>query len=126
MGRYQRRKAPFLNVFSCVCICACVLYVCAHASLYVDILLRLQVACAVQNMHLVATAAGIAAYWSSGGVDKVLASEPVRSLLRLSDDERCLGLFHVGMSDRSDKYRGSRKPWQEKVTWLSGQSEQKQ
>eukprot|EP00466_Bigelowiella_natans_P006130 jgi/Bigna1/145176/aug1.96_g19884 len=83
------------------------------------------VACAVQNMHLVAHASGVAGYWSSGGVDKSLAVERVKNYLGLTD-ERCLGLFHVGLSDRMDKYRSARSPFAGKVIqWLGDEEEKK-
>lgn len=77
------------------------------------------VACAVQNMHLVAAAAGVASYWSSGGWDKALSTPRFKRVLGLNGDgDRCLGLFHVGMSDKMAQYRASRGPWREKVSFF--------
>jgi len=78
-------------------------------------------ACAVQNMHLMATSLGVASYWSSGGpIDDAL----VLDLLGLKEEgDRCLGLFYVGMAtnEKTAGYRkGARRgPTADKVTWLS-------
>ncbi|HIF00544.1 MAG TPA: nitroreductase [Planctomycetes bacterium] len=73
------------------------------------------VACAVQNLHLTATAMGVAGYWSSG---KSICSDQLRQHLGLSSDDRILGLFYVGYS-RTDWPTGSRSPVEEKVVWSS-------
>uniref|UniRef100_A0A7S2TMF8 Nitroreductase domain-containing protein n=1 Tax=Lotharella oceanica TaxID=641309 RepID=A0A7S2TMF8_9EUKA len=78
------------------------------------------VAMAVQNMHLVATAGWVAGYWSSGGWNKALASERVKSFLGIDAADRCLGLFHVGMSDKIARYRRKPGSWEDKVTWVCG------
>lgn len=51
------------------------------------------VACAVQNLHLTATAYGLAGYWSSG---KTICCDEFRGFLGLSIDDRVLGLFYLG------------------------------
>jgi nitroreductase len=72
-------------------------------------------ACAVQNLHLTATALGLAGYWSSGGMTY---HEGMRSILGLQGTERCLGFFYLG------RFAG---PWPEgkrrtdglqKVRWI--------
>lgn len=82
------------------------------------------VACAVQNAHILACQLGVAAYWSSGGTEGPLATQPVREMLGLEDGDRCLGLMYVGMADektwrksqgRAESARGS---IDEKVSWL--------
>ena len=50
-------------------------------------------AMAVQNMHLVARAEGLAAFWSSG---KKAFHPEMASFLELGQHERCLGIFYVG------------------------------
>lgn len=50
-------------------------------------------AMAVQNMHLVARAEGLAAFWSSG---KKAFHPETATFLELKDNERCLGFFYVG------------------------------
>lgn len=75
--------------------------------------------CAVQNMHLMATALGVAAYWSSGGP---LDHPTVIGHLGLdgADGDRCLGLFHVGSADPAKVagYRARRGDIAEKVHFL--------
>lgn len=51
------------------------------------------VACAVQNMHLTATAYGLGGYWSSGNV---AYSDEMKAYLNLSPSDKCLGLFYLG------------------------------
>ena len=73
------------------------------------------VACAVQNLHLTATAMGVAGYWSSG---KAICSGQLCRHLGLSSNDRILGLFYVGYPD-TDWPTGSRSPVEEKVVWSS-------
>ena len=54
------------------------------------------VACAVQNMFLTATAMGIAAYWTSGGLTY---EEEMKTFLGLEKADKCLGLFYLGNYD---------------------------
>ena len=71
------------------------------------------VACAVQNMHLTATAFGVGGYWSSG---KAICSDQLRDDLGLGVKDRVLGLFYVGYPT-GDWPTGSRKPIDDKVVW---------
>jgi nitroreductase len=73
------------------------------------------VACAVQNLHLTATALGVAGYWSSG---KAICSVQLCRHLGLNSDDRILGLFYVGYSG-ADWPIGTRSPVEEKVVWAS-------
>lgn len=77
------------------------------------------VCCAVQNMHLMATALGVAAYWSSGGP---LDDPAVLAHLGLNAaaGDKCLGLFHVGLAPpgTAEKYRAVRGAVEEKVKYL--------
>jgi len=76
-------------------------------------------ASAVQNMHLMATALGVACYWSTGGP---LDSPELLKFCGLTEEgDRCLGLFHVGMAppERMQAYRATRGPIAKKVTWRS-------
>lgn len=72
------------------------------------------VACAVQNMHLVATAHGVGAYWSSG---PPIMSQDMKDFLKLGAKDQCLGLFYVGHPTGSHP-DGARKPIAEKVQWI--------
>ncbi|KAJ0394453.1 hypothetical protein P43SY_010311 [Pythium insidiosum] len=72
------------------------------------------VACAVQNMHLVATDYGVGAYWSSGGP---LFSDEMKEFLGLGEKDKCLGLFYVGVP-KGEHPKGARKPMAAKVSWV--------
>ena len=72
------------------------------------------VAAAVQNLHLTATALGLAGYWSSGGMTYHPA---MREFLGLSAEDQVLGFFLLG-KPKGAWPSGSRKaPWTEKVRW---------
>jgi nitroreductase len=51
------------------------------------------VACAVQNMHIIACAYGVGAYWSSGAQ---VYSEEMKTYLGLQGKDKVLGMFYVG------------------------------
>ena len=56
-------------------------------------------ACAVQNMHLQASAhPGLACYWSSWH-DAARDSDVMRSFLGMGGEDRCLGFFMVAACD---------------------------
>ncbi|GLE05437.1 hypothetical protein PINS_up014450 [Pythium insidiosum] len=74
----------------------------------------LAVACAVQNMHLVATDYNVGAYWSSGGP---IFSDEMKEFLGLGEKDKCLGLFYVGVPT-GEHPKGARKPIADKVTWV--------
>lgn len=71
------------------------------------------VACAVQNMHLTATAYGIGAFWST---PKVMDHQHVRDFLELTDEQECVGFFYLGYPD-IDWPNGQRKPIEYLTTW---------
>lgn len=71
------------------------------------------VACAVQNLHLVATAYGMVGMWHSKGAS---VSPHVASWLGLEAPSRLLGFFWCGYP-KVEWPEGERGPWQEKVTW---------
>ena len=73
------------------------------------------VACAVQNLHLTATAFGVGGYWSSG---PAICSDQLRDHLGLAEKDRVLGLFYVGYP-KGDWPEGYRTPIKEKVVWQS-------
>lgn len=75
------------------------------------------IACAVQNMHLVATAYNVGAYWSSGNL---IYTNEYKQFLGLTDEnDKVLGMFHVGYSvkawPKSDENRFM--DVNDKVTW---------
>jgi len=74
------------------------------------------VACAVQNMHLTASAIGLGAFWSSPGI---CYTDEMRSWLGLDDPrDRCLGFFYLGWPAGDDWPDGHRTSITEKVTWI--------
>ena len=68
-------------------------------------------ACAVQNLWLAASAAGIGGYWSSPGSIKHIGD-----FLGLAANEECLGFFYMGYHDESPRMP-SRKLLEEKIRW---------
>ena len=77
------------------------------------------VACAVQNLHLTATAHGVGGYWSSG---KAICNDQLRDALKLDPADKVLGLFYVGMP-QGDWPVGQRTSIDEKVTQLTARFE---
>ena len=83
----------------------------------------LAIACAMQNLHLLATAYGLVGYWSSG---KYLDSADMKDWLQNESDfetgtiSRCLGLFHLGYPSPDKPYpSGHRKEMDESmVKWM--------
>ena len=74
------------------------------------------VACAVQNMHLTAAAAGLGAFWSS---PPILDTDGMREFLNLRDSDRCLGLFYIGwLKDGENWPKSSRGPISNKIKWF--------
>lgn len=71
------------------------------------------VACAVQNLLLSATAAGLASFWSS---PPVLDAAPFKTWLGLAGEDRCVGLIYLGWPRvGSPPPRSSRRPLSEKL-----------
>ncbi|MBK6936409.1 MAG: nitroreductase [Chitinophagaceae bacterium] len=73
------------------------------------------VACAVQNIYLSLTAYGLGGYWGSGGITYY---NEAKSFFGLGDQDRLLGFFyigHIGVPSTGS----TRKPLEEKVTWVS-------
>ena len=72
--------------------------------------------CAVQNLHLAASAAGLAGMWSTPPVAFHEASKP---LFGLAEHERCLGFFFLGWpKPGAPTPRSQRRPLEEKVRWI--------
>lgn len=71
------------------------------------------VACAVQNLMLSATAAGLASFWSS---PPVLDALPFKAWLGLGNEDRCVGLIYLGWPrDGLTPARSSRQPLANKL-----------
>ncbi len=79
------------------------------------------VACAVQNLHLTATAYGLGGYWSSGGPTY---TDEMKEALGLGIDDQCLGFFYLGypkegvLEKATKAILGKRTDWQSKVEWM--------
>ncbi len=74
------------------------------------------VACAVQNLHLSASAAGLGGFWST---PPILSSAEMRAFLGLGDKDACLGLFYLGWPKEGEMLPESRRsPMKDKVTWF--------
>ncbi|QDV70069.1 Putative NAD(P)H nitroreductase YdjA [Rosistilla carotiformis] len=71
------------------------------------------VACAVQNIHLSATALGLGGFWSS---NPAACSDAMRNFVGLGEEDRVLGLFYVGYP-ATDWPAGTRQPIADKVRW---------
>lgn len=72
------------------------------------------VACAVQNMHLTATAHGIGGFWSSNAA---ATSDQMRDYVGLSGEDRALGLLYLGYPSQGWPM-GKRQPISNKVRWI--------
>ncbi|MAS95437.1 MAG: nitroreductase [Verrucomicrobiales bacterium] len=74
------------------------------------------VACAVQNMHLTASALGMAAFWSSPPISY---TSEMAEWLGLSDPrDKCLGFFYLGWPESEEWPEGSRGQIADKVTFV--------
>jgi len=71
------------------------------------------VACAVQNMFLTATAYGLAAYWTTGGITY---EEEAKEYFGLGQKDKLLGFFYIGYSKQFAE--GRRTAIFEKVKWV--------
>ena len=69
--------------------------------------------CAVQNMHLTATAYGVGAYLSTGGITYF---EEAKEVFGLGKDDKLLGFFHIGMPTAIPP-ASTRKPIVDKIIW---------
>jgi len=78
---------------------------------------QLAVACAVQNLHLAAHAAGLAGMWSS---PPLLSSEPARPVLGLQTHEHALGFFFLGWPrPGAPTPVSTRRPASDKTRWIT-------
>ncbi|MFK5921019.1 MAG: nitroreductase [Verrucomicrobiota bacterium] len=85
------------------------------------------VACAVQNMHLTASAIGLGAFWSTPPI--VYTPEMVKFIELDPERDQCLGIFYLGWPEGSDAEEkgkpgeeshwpeGKRGPVAEKINW---------
>jgi nitroreductase len=75
------------------------------------------VACAVQNMHLTATAFGLGAYWGTGGMTY---HPKMREYLGFTEKDRVMGLFYVGYPNIEWPRKSIRKQVREITEWREG------
>ena len=74
------------------------------------------VACAVQNMQLVATARGLGTFWST---PPVLYTPEMNVWMGIGVKDRCLGLFYLGYAaNPAELPQGRRRPIEEKIAWV--------
>ncbi len=71
------------------------------------------VACAVQNMLLMATAYGLGSFWST---PKFLDTEAARNYFELRPQDKCMGLIYLGYPN-TEWPKGQRKPIEYLSTW---------
>lgn len=70
---------------------------------------------AVQNMHLTASALGVGAYLSTGGVTFY---KEANEAFGLSAEDKIVGFFHVGIPKRTNLV-SRRNPVEEKTVWIT-------
>jgi len=73
------------------------------------------VACAVQNLHISASAQDLGVFWSS---PTVVYGEGIANFLELQKGDRCLGLLYIGWPAEAKKWPESRRgSVEEKLKW---------
>ena len=76
------------------------------------------VSCAVQNMHLTASALGMAGFWSS---PPLAYTDEMREWLGLEDKrDKCLGFFYLGWPESEEWPEGTRGDIADKVVSVTG------
>jgi len=71
------------------------------------------VACAVQNIYLSITAAGLGGYWSSPTV----MIDHIAHFINLDAGEICLGFFYVGVPKEGMSLSVDKRPLKDKIKW---------
>lgn len=74
---------------------------------------KLALACAVQNMQLMATAYGLGSFWST---PKATFSKEMVAFLGLRPEDSCLGLLYLGYT-KEEWPKGQRKPIEYLTEW---------
>ncbi|MBE2284144.1 MAG: nitroreductase [Prosthecobacter sp.] len=73
------------------------------------------VACALQNLQLSATAAGLGCYWSS---PPILGTHEFAEWLQIGAEDRCVGLIYLGWPKSGLNWpRSVRQPVESKTVW---------
>ena len=74
------------------------------------------VACAVQNMHLTASARGLGAFWST---PPIIYKPEMNEWMGIGAEDRCLGIFYLGHPADPERWpKGTRSPIDEKIEWI--------
>ncbi len=73
------------------------------------------VACAIQNMHLTATAYGLGGFWST---PKLIYTPEMNEFLGIGDKDKCLGLFYIGYPE-IEWPKAHRKPLEYSTEWIT-------
>lgn len=71
------------------------------------------VACAIQNMHLTATAYGIGAFWAT---PKIIYNPKINTFFDLAEKDKLLGLFFIGYP-KIEWPEGKRKSFDQFTQW---------
>jgi nitroreductase len=71
--------------------------------------------CAVENMYLTATAYGVGAYLSTGGITYF---EEAKEFFGLNSEDKLIGFFHIGIP-KGPLPDGKRTPIDAKVKWVN-------
>lgn len=73
------------------------------------------VACALQNLQLSATAAGLGCYWSS---PPILGTREFAAWLHIGEEDRCVGLIYLGWPRADLKWpQSKREPVESRAIW---------
>lgn len=76
------------------------------------------VACAVHNMHLTASALGMAAFWAT---PPIVYRDEMRTWLGLTDPrDKCLGFFYLGWPQSEEWPEGKRSDLASKIVHVAG------
>lgn len=73
------------------------------------------VACAIQNMHLTATAYGLGAFWST---PKLIYTNEMNEFLKIGEKDKCLGLIYIGYPS-IEWPKAHRKPIEYTTEWIT-------
>ncbi len=73
------------------------------------------IACAVQNIYLSVTAYGLGGYWTTGGITY---KEKAKEFFGLGEEDKLMGFFYIGHI-AIPTTGATRKPLEEKVTWIN-------
>lgn len=75
------------------------------------------VSCAIQNIHLSATAYGIGGFWAT---PKFIYSDKVNSFFELGEKDKCLGIFFLGYPELDAEWpKSQRKPIEYVTEWIT-------